>query len=161
MARYEIPEKVGKVRVAMALGNKFVVWDVDNDGAVDIAVADFGQTGFAGKVRIFRGPDFAEVQSVGPSQPVFGFGGAITAGDFDGNGFRSLVVQEVAGGRGAARDRLDMAADQAIALAGGDMRSAIRALILVNEYLEAELATQVSRGFTRGIRHGRFNTYSG
>ena len=27
MARYEIPEKVGKVRVAMALGNKFVVWN--------------------------------------------------------------------------------------------------------------------------------------
>jgi hypothetical protein len=27
VARYEIPEKVGKVRVAMALGNKFVVWN--------------------------------------------------------------------------------------------------------------------------------------
>ena len=27
MARYEIPEKVGKVRVAMALGGKFAVWN--------------------------------------------------------------------------------------------------------------------------------------
>jgi hypothetical protein len=61
----------------------------------------------------------------------------------------------------AGSDRLDAAADQAIALAGGDMRSAIRSLILANEYLEAELATQVSRGFTRGVRHGRLNTYSG
>ena len=27
MARYEIPEKVGKVRVAIALGGKFAVWN--------------------------------------------------------------------------------------------------------------------------------------
>jgi hypothetical protein len=27
MARYEIPEKVGKVRVAMALGGKYAVWN--------------------------------------------------------------------------------------------------------------------------------------
>jgi hypothetical protein len=27
MARYEIPEKLGKVRVAMALGGKFAVWN--------------------------------------------------------------------------------------------------------------------------------------
>jgi len=27
MARYEIPPKVGKVRVAMALGGKFAVWN--------------------------------------------------------------------------------------------------------------------------------------
>jgi hypothetical protein len=27
VARYEIPEKVGKVRVAMALGGKFAVWN--------------------------------------------------------------------------------------------------------------------------------------
>jgi hypothetical protein len=27
MARYEIPQNVGKVRVAMALGGKFAVWN--------------------------------------------------------------------------------------------------------------------------------------
>ena len=35
--------------------------------------------------------------------------------------------------------RLDAAADQAIAACGGDMRSAIRALILANEFLEFEV----------------------
>ncbi|OYU90131.1 MAG: hypothetical protein CFE29_14120 [Bradyrhizobiaceae bacterium PARB1] len=58
-------------------------------------------------------------------------------------------------------ERLDVAADEAIAACGGDMRSTIRALILANEFLEFELQTQVSRGFTRGVRHGRIKTYSG
>ena len=52
-------------------------------------------------------------------------------------------------------DRLDLAADDAIAACGGDLRSAIRALILANEYLEFELGQcqgAVSRGFARG-RH--------
>lgn len=46
-----------------------------------------------------------------------------------------------------------MAADQAIAMAGGDLRSAIRSLILANEFLEMELSevyAAVSRGYTRG-----------
>jgi len=50
-------------------------------------------------------------------------------------------------------DRLEAAADQAIAACNGDMRSAIRALILANEYLEYELCemfTAVSRGYARG-----------
>jgi hypothetical protein len=50
-------------------------------------------------------------------------------------------------------ERLDIVADQAIALARGDMRSAIRALILANEYLEgeiAELVMAVSNGYARG-----------
>jgi hypothetical protein len=58
-------------------------------------------------------------------------------------------------------ERLDMATDEAIAACGGDMRSTIRALILANEFLEFELQTQVSRGFTRGVRHGRTKAYSG
>ena len=44
---------------------------------------------------------------------------------------------------------------------GGDMRATIRALILANEFLEHELQTKVSQGYTRGVRHGRFGTYSG
>ena len=56
---------------------------------------------------------------------------------------------------------LDAAADQAIAACGGDAREAVKALIVANEFLEAELATQVSHGYMRGVRHGRFKTYSG
>ena len=56
-------------------------------------------------------------------------------------------------------ERLDVAADQAIAACGGDLRSTIRALILANEFLEYEL--EVSQGYVRGVKHGRFNTYSG
>jgi hypothetical protein len=58
-------------------------------------------------------------------------------------------------------DRLEASVDQAIAACGGDMRATIRALILANEFLEHELRTKVSQGYTRGIKHGRFNTYSG
>jgi hypothetical protein len=58
-------------------------------------------------------------------------------------------------------ERLDAAADEAIAACDGDMRSAIRALILANEYLEYELQTKVSQGYMRGVKHGRFNTHSG
>jgi hypothetical protein len=58
-------------------------------------------------------------------------------------------------------DQLDAAADQAIAACGGDAREAVKALLIANEFLEAELATQVSHGYMRGVRHGRLNTYSG
>lgn len=46
-------------------------------------------------------------------------------------------------------EKLDAAADQAIAACGGDAREAVKALLIANEFLEAELATQVSHGFTR------------
>ena len=58
-------------------------------------------------------------------------------------------------------ERLDIAADQAIAACGGDFRSTIRSLILANEYLEYELEAKVSQGYIRGVKHGRWNTYSG
>ncbi len=58
-------------------------------------------------------------------------------------------------------DRLDAAASEAIAMAGGDLRATIRMLILVNEYLEHELETKVSQGYIRGLRHGRSKTYNG
>ena len=57
-------------------------------------------------------------------------------------------------------DGLEDAVDQAIAACGGDMRSAIRALIVANEYLETEvgeLMKAVSHAFVRG----RFHTYAG
>lgn len=58
-------------------------------------------------------------------------------------------------------DRLEAAADEAIAACGGDMRSAIRALILANEFLEYELQTKVSQGYLRGVKHGRFSCHTG
>ncbi|NOJ46048.1 hypothetical protein [Bradyrhizobium archetypum] len=56
---------------------------------------------------------------------------------------------------------LEAAADQAIAACGGDAREAVKALLIANEFLEQEMEAQVSRGYIRGVRHGRFNTYSG
>jgi hypothetical protein len=54
-------------------------------------------------------------------------------------------------------ERLELAADQAIAACGGDTREAEKALIVANEFLE----TQISQGYLRGVKHGRFNTYAG
>lgn len=58
-------------------------------------------------------------------------------------------------------EQLEAAADQAIAACGGDAREAVKALIVANEFLEREMEAQVSHGYMRGVKHGRFNTYSG
>ena len=58
-------------------------------------------------------------------------------------------------------ERLEAAADAAIATCGGDLRMTIKSLILANEFLEYEMQTQVSAGYVRGVRHGRFNCYNG
>lgn len=58
-------------------------------------------------------------------------------------------------------ERLEAAADAAIATCDGNLRSTIISLILANEFLEHELQTQVSLGYVRGVKHGRFKTYSG
>jgi hypothetical protein len=42
-----------------------------------------------------------------------------------------------------------------LAACGGDMKSAIRALILANEFLEWELATSVTAGYLRSVKYGR------
>ncbi|MGB8608562.1 hypothetical protein [Bradyrhizobium sp.] len=50
-------------------------------------------------------------------------------------------------------DPLEVATDLAIAACGGDVRSAIKALIVANEYLEWEvkqLQAAVSNGYARG-----------
>jgi len=56
---------------------------------------------------------------------------------------------------------LEAAADQAIAACGGDARETVKALLIANEFLEREMQERVSRGYTRGVKHGRFGTYSG
>jgi hypothetical protein len=53
----------------------------------------------------------------------------------------------------ANADRLEAATDQAIAACGGDARQAVTALIVANEFLEAqvrELQAAVSNGYARG-----------
>jgi hypothetical protein len=53
----------------------------------------------------------------------------------------------------ADADRLDVVTDQAIAACGGNTRDAVKALIVANEFLEAqfaELRAAVSNGYARG-----------
>jgi hypothetical protein len=57
-------------------------------------------------------------------------------------------------------DGLEAAVDQAIAACGGDMRSAIRALIVANDYLETE-ASELMKAVSKAYIRGRFQSYSG
>lgn len=66
-------------------------------------------------------------------------------------------MQSAAPNSQAAAERLEAAADQAIAACGGNAREAVKALIVANEFLESE----VSSGCVRGYKHGRFKTYTG
>jgi hypothetical protein len=63
-------------------------------------------------------------------------------------------------------DQLDAATDQAIAACGGNARNAVKALIVANEFLEAEvkqLQAAVSNGYARGrfepVPHDRKDWY--
>jgi hypothetical protein len=57
-------------------------------------------------------------------------------------------------------DRLEAAADQAIAACGGDARDAVKALIVANEYLESEVC-ELMQAVSHAYRHGRFKPYNG
>jgi len=57
-------------------------------------------------------------------------------------------------------DGLEAAVDQAIAACGGDMRSAVRALIVANEYLETEVG-ELMKAVSHAYARGRFQSYSG
>ena len=66
------------------------------------------------------------------------------------------------GSQANARDEdgLEAVVDQAIAACDGDMRSAIRALIVANGYLESEVSELV-KAVSHAYVRGRFHTYSG
>jgi len=49
---------------------------------------------------------------------------------------------------------------EAVAACTGDLRATIRALILANNYLEAEV-TELMRAVSHAYLRGRFHTYSG
>ena len=57
-------------------------------------------------------------------------------------------------------DGLEAAVDQAIAVCDGDMRPAVRALIVANNHLECEIA-ELKRAVSHAYMRGRFRTYSG
>jgi stage V sporulation protein SpoVS len=70
------------------------------------------------------------------------------------------MSQSVAPNPQADVDRLEAAADEAIAACGGNVRDALKALIVANEFLEnevCELMQAVSHAYVRG----RFKTYTG
>ncbi len=59
-----------------------------------------------------------------------------------------------------AEDDLETAIDQAIAACDGDVRAAIRALIVANNFLESE-ASELMKAVSHAYARGRFQSYSG
>jgi hypothetical protein len=55
---------------------------------------------------------------------------------------------------------LEVAVDQAIAACGGDMRAAVRALIVANSFLESEMG-ELKKAVSHAYARGRFRTYTG
>ena len=60
----------------------------------------------------------------------------------------------------ADTDRLEAAVDQAIAACGGEVRAALKALIVANEYLESEVC-DLMQAVSHAYARGRFKTYTG
>jgi hypothetical protein len=57
-------------------------------------------------------------------------------------------------------DALDAAVDQAIAICDGDVRAAVRALIVANNLLESKIA-DLKKAVSHAYMRGRFRTYTG
>jgi hypothetical protein len=57
-------------------------------------------------------------------------------------------------------DGLEAAVDQAIAVCDGDMRAVVRALLVTNNFLEAEIA-ELMKAVSHAYTRGRCRTYSG
>jgi hypothetical protein len=57
-------------------------------------------------------------------------------------------------------EELEAAVDQAIAVCGGDMREAVRALIVANNFLDSEI-TELMKAVSHAYTRGRFRTYTG
>jgi hypothetical protein len=71
-----------------------------------------------------------------------------------------IMSQHTASESQADADRLEAAADEAIAVCGGDVRAALKALIVANEFLESEVS-ELMKAVSRAYVRGRFHTYSG
>jgi stage V sporulation protein SpoVS len=57
-------------------------------------------------------------------------------------------------------DRLEAATDQAIAACGGNVRDALKAVIVANEFLESEVC-ELMQAVSHAYVRGRFKTYTG
>ncbi len=57
-------------------------------------------------------------------------------------------------------DGLEAAVEQAIAVCDGDMRAAIRALIVANNFLESEIS-ELKKAVSHAYTRRRFRTYTG
>ena len=57
-------------------------------------------------------------------------------------------------------DGLEAAVDEAIAVCDGDVRAAVRALIVANNLLESEIA-DLKKAVSHAYMRGRFRTYTG
>ena len=57
-------------------------------------------------------------------------------------------------------DGLEAAVEQAIAVCDGDLRAAIRALIVANNFLESEIS-ELKKAVSHAYTRGRFRTYTG
>jgi hypothetical protein len=57
-------------------------------------------------------------------------------------------------------DRLEAAMDEAIAACGGDVRAALKAMIVANEFLESEVC-ELMQAVSHAYVRGRFKTYTG
>ena len=57
-------------------------------------------------------------------------------------------------------DGLEAAVDEAIAVCDGDVRAAVRVLIVANNLLESEIA-DLKKAVSHAYMRGRFRTYTG
>ncbi len=70
------------------------------------------------------------------------------------------MLQSAAPNPQADADRLEAAADEAIAACGGNVREAVKALIVANEFLESEVC-ELMQAVSQAYVRGRFKTYTG
>jgi hypothetical protein len=70
------------------------------------------------------------------------------------------MSQSAAPNRQGEADLLEAATDQAIAACDGDLRAALKAMIVANEFLETEVC-ELMQAVSKAYVRGRFKTYNG
>lgn len=72
--------------------------DLDRDGSLDMLVGDPGAEANQGYIRIYAGPEYSVMESLGcSSPPTTGVGNGLAAGDIDGDGFPEVMSQHPGG----------------------------------------------------------------
>src|SRR5476651_2321819 len=86
----------------------------------------------------------------------YGAGSTLITSQLPVDAWHPIMSQSTASESQADADRLEAAADEAIAVCGGDVRAVLKAMIVANEFLESEvseLMKAVSRAYVRGRFH--------